>query len=127
MRIVVPVMDKTGLDAQLSEHFGRAPYFTVIELDEKSNIISQETESNTGEHFKGTGHPSTCLHPHRILQFNPNVLITYGMGPRALNIFQSANVAVLKANTNTVRGVLSEYTNNKLEELTQGCQHAQHQ
>lgn len=127
MRIVVPVMDKNGLDAQLSDHFGRAPYFTVIELDEKSNIISQETESNTSEHFKGTGHPSTCLHPHRILQFNPNVLITYGMGPRALNIFQSANVAVLKANTNTVRGVLSEYTNNKLEELTQGCQHAQHQ
>jgi predicted Fe-Mo cluster-binding NifX family protein len=120
-------MDKNGLDAKLSHHFGRAPYFTVIELDEKSNIISQETECNTGEHFKGTGHPSTCIHPHRILQFNPNVFITYGMGPRALSIFQSANVAVLKANTNTVRGVLSEYTNSKLEELTEGCQHSQHQ
>jgi predicted Fe-Mo cluster-binding NifX family protein len=127
MRIVVPVIDKTGLDAQLSEHFGRAPYFTIVELDEKGNIISEKTESNSGEHFNGTGHPSTCMHPLRILQFNPNALITYGLGPRALSIFQSANVAVLKAKTNTVRGVLSEYTNNQLEELTEGCQHSQHQ
>ena len=34
VRIVVPVVDEGGLDARLSEHFGRAPYFAVIELDE---------------------------------------------------------------------------------------------
>ena len=126
MRIVVPVVEKTGLDAKLSEHFGRAPYFTVIELDENRSIVTQKTVSNTGEHFEGTGHPPTCMHPSRILQFNPDALITYGMGPRALNIFQGANVAVLKANANTVRDVLSAYTNDKLEELTEGCQHAQY-
>jgi predicted Fe-Mo cluster-binding NifX family protein len=121
VRIVVPVMNKTGLDAQLSEHFGRAPYFTVIELDENRSVVSQRTVPNTSEHFGGTGRP-----PDRILQFKPDALITYGMGPRALNIFQSANVAVLQANANTVRDVVSAYSNNKLEELTKGCQHAQH-
>jgi len=121
VRIVVPVMDKTGLDAQLSEHFGRAPYFSVIELDENRSVVTQKTVPNTSEHFGGTGRP-----PDRILQFKPNALITYGMGPRALDIFQSANVAVLKANTNTVRDVVSAYSNDELEELTEGCHHAQH-
>jgi len=86
VRIVVPVVDKTGLDAQLSEHFGRAPYFIVIELDENRSVVSQRTVPNTSEHFGGTGRP-----PDRILRFKPDILITYGMGPRALNIFQSAN------------------------------------
>ena len=121
VRIVVPVVDKTGLDAQLSEHFGRAPYFTVIELDENRSVVSQRTVPNTSEHFGGTGRP-----PDRILQFKPDALITYGMGPRALNIFQSENVAVLQANANTVRDVVSAYSNDKLEELTEGCHHAQH-
>ena len=126
MRIVVPVLDETGLDAQLSEHFGRAPYFTVIELDENRSIVSQKTVPNTGEHFEGAEHPPSCMGPSRILQFKPDALSTYGMGLRALNIFQSANVAVMKANANIVKDVVSAYTNNKLEELTEGCDHAQH-
>jgi len=121
VRIVVPVVDETGLDAQLSEHFGRAPYFTVIELDKNRSVVSQRTVPNTSEHFGGTGHP-----PDRILQFKPDALITYGMGPRALNIFQGANVAVLQANADTVRDVVSAYSNDELEELTEGCHHAQH-
>ena len=121
VKIVVPVVDKTGLDAQLSKHFGRAPYFTVIELDKNRSVVSQRTVPNTSEHFGGTGHP-----PDRILQFKPDALITCGMGPRALNIFQGANVAVLQANADTVRDVVSAYSNDELEELTEGCHHAQH-
>ncbi len=124
VRIVVPVMDETGLNSQLSEHFGRAPYFTIVELDENRSVVSQKTVPNTGEHFEDTEHPPSCIGPSRILQFKPDVLITYGLGPRALNIFQSANVAVLKANANTAEEVVSAYTNNKLAELTEGCQHS---
>ena len=121
-RIVVPVSDERGIDARLSEHFGRAPYYAIIDLDEKGEVIGQGTMANTSEHFGGVGHP-----PDRILQLQPKALITYGMGPRALRIFQSAKVAVLRTNANTVREVVRAYNNNELEELTQGCQHAQHQ
>ena len=121
-RIVVPVLDESGLNAMLSEHFGRAPYFAVIDLDENGSVSSQKTVPNISEHFGGTGLP-----PNRILQLQPNALITYGMGPRALDIFQNARVAVLRANTNTVKGVIKAYNNNELEELTEGCHHARHQ
>jgi predicted Fe-Mo cluster-binding NifX family protein len=120
-RIVVPVLDESGLNARLSEHFGRAPYFAVIDVDENGSISSQKTVSNISEHFGGTGRP-----PDRILQLRPNALITYGMGPRALTIFQNARVAVLRANANTVKDVILAYNNDELEELTEGCHHARH-
>ena len=120
-RIVVPVLDESGLNARLSEHFGRAPYFTVIDLDENGSVSSQKTVPNVSEHFGGTGRP-----PDRILQLQPTALITYGMGPRALDIFQNARIAVLRANTSFVKGVIAAYNNDELEELTEGCHHARH-
>ena len=120
-RIVVPVLDESGLNARLSEHFGRAPYFAVIDLDENGRISSQRTVPNMSEHFGGTGRP-----PDRILQLRPNALITYGMGPRALGIFQNTRVAVLRANANTVKEVVAAYNKDELEELTEGCHQARH-
>ena len=121
MRIVIPTLDKNGLDAQLSEHFGRAPYFTVVDVDENGCVTDQKTIANESEHFGGVGNP-----PDRILQFKPNALVTYGMGPKALNIFQDAKVAVLRANANTVREIIAAYNKDQLEELTEGCHEARH-
>ena len=121
MRIVIPVLDENGLNAQLSEHFGRAPYFLAVDIDDTGHVLSQSTIANVSEHFGGVGRP-----PDRILQLRPNALITYGMGPRALNIFQNARVAVLRAPTNKVRDVITAYNNDELEELTEGCHQARH-
>jgi len=120
-RIVVPVLDEKGIDAQLSEHFGRAPYFVIIDLDDEGHVIGQGTISNTSEHFGGVGNASD-----RILQLQPRALITYGMGPRAIRLFQNAGVAVLRSDVNNVREVVRAYNNNELKELTQGCHHARH-
>jgi len=118
MRIVIPVADA---DCEfLSEHFGRAPYFAWYEI-EAGKIINSGIIANESEHFGGAGLP-----PDRILQLKPDALITFGMGPRALNVFQNARVAVLKANTNIVREVIEAYNNDELEELTEGCHQARH-
>jgi len=122
MRIVVPVVDESGLNAHLSDHFGRTPYFAVVDLDEKGEISNSKTVSNVGEHFGGRGHTHD-----RILELNPNVIIVYGMGPRGLSTFQNAGVAVLRANANTVKEVIAAYNEDRLEELTEGCHHAHHQ
>jgi predicted Fe-Mo cluster-binding NifX family protein len=119
-RIVIPAEDGNGLNARLSEHFGRAAYFIIVELED-SNISNVQVVPNESEHFGGFGRP-----PDRILQFMPNALITYGMGPRALSIFQEARIAVLKANADTVKDVVEAYRQDKLEELTEGCRHARH-
>lgn len=120
-RIVVPAVDKSGLNAQLAEHFGRAPYFAVVELDEKGEVSEVKTVPNIGEHAGGRGQTHD-----NILELQPNAIIVYGMGPRGLSTFQSAGVAVLRANANTVSEVIAAYKDDKLQELTEGCHHAHH-
>ena len=121
IRIVIPVEDEGGLDAVVSQHFGRAPYFVVVDLDDEGRVLELQTIPNTSEHFGGFGRP-----PDRILQLQPDAVATYGMGPRALNIFQDAGVAVLKTEARTVREVISAFNRGELVELTEGCLEAHH-
>jgi predicted Fe-Mo cluster-binding NifX family protein len=121
-RIVIPVIDESGLNAQVAEHFGRAPYFAVVELDESGNVSNVKTVPNVGEHAGGMGQS----HDH-IVKLKPNAIIVYGMGPRGLSAFQEAGIAVLKADTNTLAGNIAAYNEDKLQELTEGCHEAHHQ
>ena len=120
-RIVIPVIENAGLESRLSEHFGRAPYFMIVEINSEGEIAKVEAVPNTSEHFGGFGRP-----PDKILRLKPTVLITYGMGPRALSIFQQTRVEVLRANASTVREVVEAFRRNELEELTEGCREARH-
>jgi len=120
-RVIVPTENQEGVNAQLAEHFGRAPYYTVVELGEDGEVSNVKTVPNVGEHAGGMG----FSHDH-ILEYKPTALIVYGMGPRGLNTFQSAGVVVLKANANAVSEVVKAYREDKLEELTEGCEHAHH-
>lgn len=120
-RIVIPLIEDRGIDSQLSEHFGRAPFFAVFELSKDGKILDHKVVLNDSEHFGGVGSP-----PDRVLKLKPDVVITYGMGSRALSRFQSARVAVLRANSNFVRNILSAYIRDELEEMTEGCHHARH-
>jgi len=115
------VSDRNGLNARIAEHFGRAPFFAVLALDENKKIESVDTVENNGEHCGGQGH----MH-NNILELKPNAIIAYGMGPRGLNGFQEAGIAVLKANAGTVKDVMDSYKNDKLQELTEGCHEAHH-
>ena len=122
VRIVVPVSDERGIDSHLSQHFGRAPFYAIIDLDEKGQVIGKGTIANTSEHFGGVGLP-----PDRILQLKPKALVTYGLGSKAIKMFQDAGVAVLRTEANTVREVVNAYNNDELQELTHGCHQAHHQ
>ena len=121
VRIVVPVSEEKGINSHLSQHFGRAPFYAIIDLDENGQVIGEGTIANTSEHFGGVGLP-----PDRILQLKPKALVTYGLGSKALRMFQDAGVAVLRTEANTVKEVVKAYLSNELQELTQGCHHAQH-
>jgi len=120
-RVIVPVSERNGLNAQIAEHFGRAPFYAIVVLDEDGKVESVETVENKGEHFGGQGHMHDDL-----LKLKPNAIITHGIGPRGLVGFQDAGIAVLKANADTVKEVIATYNSDKLQELTEGCHHAHH-
>jgi predicted Fe-Mo cluster-binding NifX family protein len=120
-RIVIPTEDKCGLDAHLAQHFGRAPYYTIVDLDEKNNNIGIRTEVNKGEHVGGTGHP----HEH-LLALKPNIFVVQGMGPGCLSSLQDAGINVLKATGTTVKEIIEQFKEGKLGALSSACEHAHH-
>ena len=120
-RIVIPVENEAGLEAPIAQHFGRAPYFAVIDLDTSGQVLSVKTEPNRGEHMGGTGHPHEIL-----LELKPNVIVAFGMGPGGLHSFQNAGVTVLKAIDATAKGTIKSFKEGKLSALAGGCEHAHH-
>ncbi len=121
-RIMMPVEDEEGLDALVAHHFGRAPYFAIVELDENQQISKVETEPNRSEHMGGApGHSHESF-----LALKPDVVVAYAMGPGALNTFQDAGITVFKATENTVKGNVESFKEGKLKELVGGCEHAHH-
>jgi predicted Fe-Mo cluster-binding NifX family protein len=121
-RIMIPVDDDTGLEAQVAHHFGRAPFFALVELDENQETPKVKTEPNRSDHMGGApGHSHESF-----LALEPDVVVAYSMGPGAMNTFQDAGVKVLKATANTVKGNIESFKEGKLKELAVGCEHAHH-
>ena len=118
-RILIPTQDMNG--TEIADHFGRAPYFAVIDLDNNGTAITMNVHPNRGEHSGGRGHAHD-----NVLQHNPRAVIVQGMGPRGIMSFQSKNIAVLRANSKLVQELIHAYSQNKLEELTEGCADAHH-
>jgi len=50
-RVLIPTQDFEG--KMVAAHFGRAPYFVVIDLDELGTTIEIKIHPNTGEHSGG--------------------------------------------------------------------------
>lgn len=118
-KIIIPVENQTGPDSTVAEHFGRAPNYAIIELNQNKDIINVKTEANTNEHMGGTGHPHETL-----LTQKPDYLIVCGMGLGGLQSFKNAGVMVLKAQGATVKEVIANFKEGKLKELVGGCEHA---
>nr|KXH78159.1 MAG: hypothetical protein AM324_10685 [Candidatus Thorarchaeota archaeon SMTZ1-83] len=118
-RLLFPCEDPDG--QSVAAHFGRAPYFAAIDLDESGNVIEKSVHPNTGEHSGGKGHAHS-----NVLRLEPNVVIVQGMGPRGLTSFQSEDIAVLQANSNLIDNLVEAYKRNELQELTEGCSQAHH-
>lgn len=118
-RLLIPSQDQNG--NVVATHFGRAPYFATVDIDEDGNIIDKDVHANRGEHAGGRGHAHD-----NVLTLQPNVIIVQGMGPRGLRSFQSQNIAVLQANSTDVDQVVQSYIDGDLQELTDGCDQARH-
>ncbi|MFW9912958.1 MAG: NifB/NifX family molybdenum-iron cluster-binding protein [Candidatus Thorarchaeota archaeon] len=118
-RLLIPCQDPSG--QYIAAHFGRAPYFAAVDLDESGTVIDKSVHPNTGEHSGGRGHAHS-----NVMSLDPNVVIVQGMGPRGLTSFQSNDVAVLQANSDLIDSLVEAYKRNELRELTEGCSQAHH-
>jgi len=120
-RVLVPVMDDKGLDSRLSAHFGRAPYFALVELDEEGTPLKVEVLPNEGEHF-GFGRKAKDI----ALSYGPDAVIVLSIGPGAIEGLKGSGIKVLRGRGTSLRDVLSSFARGELEELNEACKHPKH-
>lgn len=109
MKICVPTSGQGGYDDAVSEHFGRAPTYTVVDTEsEKVNVIS-----NKSEHMGGTGKP-----PEQIAQTGAQILICSGLGPRAIGMFESYGIEVYVGAQGSARQAVEMWRAGKLQKAS---------
>ena len=113
VKIVIPVADEKG--ERVSAHFGRAPYYGWFEVT-SGRIVDRGVALNDSSHFGGIGLP-----PERMMALGADVVISAGMGMRAIQMFQNSTVAVLQAINESTEKSIKDFVEGKLEELTEGC------
>lgn len=116
MRICMPTMGTSGLDDQISEHFGRAQSFTLV--DTASGKV--EVIANNGEHVCGGGAPVD-----RLKAAKPDVIVCGGLGGGAIRMLDSLGFKVYIGARGTVKDAVESYKNGKLQEasMESACAH----
>lgn len=102
-KIAIAVLDANGLDAQISPHFGRCPYFALAEV-EGAEVRGVETVANP---FYPNHEPGQI--PEFIHSLGAAVMLAGGMGGRAVAFFRQYGVEPATGAAGTVRESLARY------------------
>jgi len=109
MRIVIPTNDDKGLLANMGAHFGKANFYTIVELDE-NGIKNVEVVKNPGH---GAGGCSNAI--ANILTLKPDALIVVGIGPNPAMGFNQAGLPLFVDKTSQkVEESINKLLNNQL-------------
>jgi predicted Fe-Mo cluster-binding NifX family protein len=109
MRIAVSADNNDGLDSVVSPHFGRCPYFVLVDLeDQKVKQVGAVANPYYGRHQPGQV-------PGFINEHNVNVMLTGGMGRRAIGFFRQYDIQAATGASGTVRHALENYLQGELQ------------
>jgi predicted Fe-Mo cluster-binding NifX family protein len=86
-------------------HFGRAPYFLIVDQE----IGSVEVMENRGEHMGGVGKP-----PEHIAARGAKVMLCGGLGPKAIEMLRSYDIRTYVGAQGTVGDAIQQWTDGNL-------------
>ena len=102
-RIAVPSVDEKGLDSMVSEHFGRAPYYTLVDASDSGKVLNVEVVPVPfAEHGPGDI-------PNWLKEQGVDVVLALGMGGKAVNFFQQLGIEVIRGAAGRVGDVINGY------------------
>lgn len=109
MKVCIPTMGNKGLDDQVGEHFGRVPYYTVVDTE----TDEVEALTNTSEHMGGRGYP-----PEIMAKAGVNVMLCGGLGRRAIMMFQDLGIMVYVGAYGRVKDAIKMWKDGQLQSAT---------
>ena len=108
-RIAVSVDNSNGLDSVVSPHFGRCPYYVLVDLDGREvKQVNAVANPNYGQHAPGTV-------PTFIQNQGVDVMLAGGMGRRAIALFQQYDIQTATGAAGSVRHALEQYLGGELQ------------
>jgi predicted Fe-Mo cluster-binding NifX family protein len=103
MRIAVSADNRNGLESVVSPHFGRCPFFVLVDLEDSTVAEVHELENP----YYAQHQPGQV--PSFIHEQGANVMLTGGMGGRAIMFFQQFGIEGVTGAHGTVRQALERY------------------
>jgi predicted Fe-Mo cluster-binding NifX family protein len=110
MKIAISVESNSGLESLIAHHFGRCPYFAMVDMTGEQ-ISSLEIITNP---FFETHQPGQV--PEFIKSQAANVMISGGMGRRALEFFSQFEIEVKTGATGTIEEVIQSFLAGELQD-----------
>ncbi len=108
IRVAVSADNSNGLDSVVSPHFGRCPYYILVDLDDREvKQVNAVANPNYGRHAPGTV-------PTFIQNQGADVMLAGGMGRRAIALFQQYGIQAVTGASGTVRHALEQYLGGQL-------------
>jgi len=108
MRIAVSADDNSGLDSVVSPHFGRCPYYVLVDLE------GQDVKQVNAVANPYYDHHQRGMVPGFIRGQGADVMLTGGMGMRALGLFEQYGVEAVTGASGTVRHAVEGYLGGNL-------------
>ncbi len=103
MRIAFSADNANGLDSIVAPHFGRCANFVLVDLDNRQvTAVGAVANPFYGQH--SPGQVPTFIH-----QQGANVMITGGMGARAMQFFAQYGITPVTGASGTVQRALDQF------------------
>ncbi len=102
--------ENKGLESLMNHHFGRCPFYIFVKINEENVVEDVKGEANPF----AEGHEPGLV-PKYIADKGVNVMISGGMGPRAVDFFNRFGVTVVTGATGRVKDALNAYLSGVLK------------
>ena len=106
--ITIPCIENKGINSALSQHFGRSPYYAFVTLENSKIKETKIIKINFENHAVGEL-------PKLMKQNKANTIITYGMGPKAVEYLNSFGIKIILGVKGTLKQVIEKYLKKELK------------
>ena len=112
---IVPVMDINGLESKVYGHFGRAPYYVILSLNDNDIKI----EDFYYNEFLGDKHHIGLKVIKAVIKYKLDLLFTSNIGEISFYMLKDNFVDIYKIEEElSVKEAIERYRNNQLEQIT---------
>lgn len=103
MRIAVSIETNEGLDSQVTHHFGRCPYFALVDVEDNEIRGCRVVENP----YFSAHRPGQV--PGFIQEQKADVMLSGGMGRRAIQFFEQYKIEAATGARGTVKNAVDAF------------------